>query len=149
MLIRTIGVVLLVGSFLQAQNAEREQSPTTVDIRTISDTQGFDFTSYLREVTNRVQPRWRSSIPESHMAGRVVISMSIARDGSVQNLHVTQGSGLQFSTAVSSTWFPGWRGALSFDQVAIAAINASKPFPSLPARFSGNRLTIELTFIHV
>ena len=142
--------MLLVGSYVQAQNTDADESATTVDIRTISSTQGFDFTSYLRELTNRVQARWRSSIPESHMPGRIVISMSVARDGSVQNLQVTQSSGLRTSTAVSGPWFAVWRRAwLSFDQVAIAAIDSSKPFPDLPAGFSGDQLTIELTFSHV
>ena len=150
MQIWAIGMVLLVGSYVQAQNTDRDESPTTVDIRTISSTQGFDFTSYLREVTNRVQLRWRSSIPESNMPGRVVILMSIARDGSVQNLRVTQSSGHQSSTVVSGPWFAVWRRArLSFDQAAIAAIDSSKPFPILPAGFSGDQLTIELTFFHV
>src|SRR4030095_10677527 len=116
MQILVIGVVLLLGSFLQAQNAETDQSPTTVDVVVISSTQGFDFTSYLHELTNRVEARWRSSIPESHLPGRVVISMSIARDGSVQNLRVTQSSGLQYSTVVSSGWLrPPARRWLSFD----------------------------------
>ena len=150
MQILTIAMLLLVGSYVQAQNTDSEESATTVDIRTISSTQGFDFTSYLRELTNRVQARWRSSIPESNMPGRIVILMSVARDGSVQNLRVTQSSGLRTSTAVSGPWFSVWRRAwLSFDQVAIAAIDSSKPFPNLPAGFSGDRLTIELTFSHV
>ena len=150
MQIWAIGVMLLVGSFLQAQNSERDESPTTVDIRAISNTQGFDFNFYLREMTDLVRPRWRSSIPESHMPGRVVILMSIARDGSVQNLRVTQSSRLQSSTEVSGPWFAVWRRArLSFDQVAIAAIDSSKPFPNLPAGFSGDQLTLELTFSHV
>jgi hypothetical protein len=150
MQILAIGAVLLVGSFLRAQNAERDKSPTTVDIWMISSAQGFDFTSYLREVTNRVQARWRSSIPESHVPGRVVISMGIARDGSVQNLRVTESSGLQYSTVVSSGWLrPPARRWLSFDQAAIAAIESSKPFPNLPADFSGDQVTIGLRFSHV
>jgi TonB family protein len=134
MRVNAAGVVcaLLVGSFLGAQGIEKSQSPTTVEIRTMFSTQGYDFTSYLRQIKDRVRPQWESSIPATNPPGRAVIVMTIDRNGTGRIVRVTQSSGLA-----------------SFDQAAIKAINTSKAFPAFPAGFSGNQVTIELQFEHV
>ena len=128
-------LVLLSASFAAAQTVQgvvRDRPDTTVDARIVFSPPGYDFTSYLRQLTDRIKPRWQSAIRPGNPPGRVVVWMNIERDGATKNVRVTQSSGIT-----------------SFDSVAVNAINASKAFPSLPADFSGTQLTIELEFTHV
>jgi TonB family protein len=126
-------VMLLAWSFLiEAQTTEKDRPATTVQGRAISNTQGYDFSSYLREVTERVRARWVASIPATYMPGRLFVWMSIDRNGSGGDVRVIHSSGIS-----------------SFDQRAVAAVDSTKVFPSLPTQFAGNQLTIELEFTHV
>jgi TonB family protein len=124
--------LLFIAAFqVEAQTIDEGQSPTTVIVRPISNTQRFDFAPYLQQVRDRVRSRWDSR-PGAHMPGRVVIWMSIDRNGSARNIRVMQSSNMA-----------------AFDQSVITAINLPRGFPSLPAKFAANQLTIELEFTHV
>ena len=100
----------------------------------LSDTKGYDFGPYMNGVVNRVRINWYTLIPEIARLGkkgRVVITFTIAEDGSVQDLQVRANSGTD-----------------PLDRAAIGSITASNPFARLPANFQGDHLTLQFTFLY-
>jgi TonB family protein len=63
--------------------------------------------------------------------GRVAIIFEILKDGSVPQLRLVAGSGLD-----------------PLDRAAIGAIRASNPFPPLPAEFTGEHLVLQFIFLY-
>ena len=110
------------------QNQRSDDAPVI-----LSDTQGYNFESYLTEATSRIRQRWYERIPETarqkRAGGKVAIAFTILRDGSVQNIRVT--------TSSSSP---------ALIQAAIAAVQASSPFASLPSDFRGDRIVVQFSF---
>jgi len=100
----------------------------------LSDTHGYDFGPYLKEVLNRVRVNWYTLIPEEAREGkegRVVVVFNIDRDGKVGELRVVMGSGVE-----------------SFDRASRAAVSGSNPFSKLPPGFSGDLLTLQLVLLY-
>jgi TonB family protein len=100
----------------------------------LSDTRGFDFGPYLSETTNLVRANWFYRIPESArqgQKGRVVVTFTILRDGSIRDLRLLERSGND-----------------ALQQAPITAIRDSAPFSTLPAGFSGDSIVVQLTFLY-
>jgi len=100
----------------------------------LSDTRGVDFGPYLARVVYSVRRNWYSMIPVAAklgQKGRVAIIFEILKDGSVPQLRLVAGSGLE-----------------PLDRAAIGAIRASNPFPPLPAEFTGEHLVLQFIFLY-
>jgi TonB family protein len=100
----------------------------------LSDTRGVDFGPYLARVVYNVRRNWYSMIPVAAklgQKGRVAIIFEILKDGSVPQLRLVAGSGLD-----------------PLDRAAIGAIRASNPFPPLPAEFTGEHLVLQFIFLY-
>lgn len=101
----------------------------------LSDTRGYDFGPYMNQVINRVRTNWYSLIPESARIGtergRVVIVFTITESGRIEGLRAPLNSGVA-----------------ALDRAAAAAIQASNPFPRLPADFEGDHLSLQFTFLY-
>lgn len=127
-----LGATLLLAALsLHAQAPQNDRvvinTRDTVDIRPVSNTQGYDFTSYLRGIADRIQSRWRSTQPERQSAGRIVISVDLNRSGFLIR-RVTRGMGF------------------GVDQAAMDVVRSLNSFASLPTEFPGDRLSVELEF---
>jgi len=107
----------------------------SVDVPSIlSDTQGVDFTSWLRTIYFRVRDNWYAVIPEvirSGYQGKVVLIFDVLSDGKVEKLEVTRSSGIS-----------------PYDRAAISSIKLSEPFPNFPHAYTGNRLTLQFTYLY-
>ena len=100
----------------------------------LSDTRGVNFGPYLVRVVFNVRRNWYSMIPiaaKLGQKGRVAIVFEIVRDGSMPQLRLVSGSGLD-----------------PLDRAAVAAIRASNPFPPLPEEFTGEHLVLQFTFLY-
>lgn len=101
----------------------------------LSDTRGYDFGPYMNQVINRVRTNWYALIPEAArigtLRGRVVIIFTITGPGRIEDLRAVAPSGSN-----------------PLDRAAVAAIQASNPFPELPADFEGDRLVLQFTFLY-
>jgi TonB family protein len=98
----------------------------------LSDPQGFDFSGYLRVAISRIRNNWFAAMPEAARnggKGRVDISFSIARDGSVQDQRLLVSSRNN-----------------DLDIGALSAIQLSTPLARLPPEFKGERLVLRFTF---
>jgi VWFA-related protein/TonB family protein len=100
----------------------------------ISDTEGLDFTGYLKGITDRVRSNWFSRIPDAAKQGQkggVQLTFTILRDGAIQAARVSKGSG-----------------RVSFDQASLESVEASAPFTALPPRFKQDRIVVQLSFFY-
>jgi TonB family protein len=101
----------------------------------LSDTRGYDFGPYLNQALNRIRINWYSLIPESvrynGQRGRVVLTFTITKSGAVQDLTLRLTSG-----------------ADPLDRAAMGSITASNPFQRMPAEFTGDHLTLQITYLY-
>jgi TonB family protein len=103
-------------------------------IEVLSDTQGVDFSHYLRDnVLATIRHNWHSTIPESAQwkKGEVAIEFAVKKDGSVAGMKLVTSSG-----------------DVTLDRAAWAGIVASAPFPTLPEEFKGDYLALRLHFLY-
>lgn len=103
-------------------------------VQIMTDTEGVNFHSYLQQILQIVRQNWYAVMPEVAYLGRKgrsVLIFHINSDGRVTSL-----------TLVSPS------GTISFDQAALAAINASNPFPPLPSAFHGPYLGLKFFFFY-
>jgi TonB family protein len=107
---------------------------TGVDI--LSDTQGVDFSDYIRRLLATLQRNWEAVMPESVRMGEqgvVYTTFQINPDGSVSSPDPT----LERTS-----------GKEPLDNAAMAAIHASNPFEPLPSQFHGPYLKLRIVFLY-
>jgi TonB family protein len=100
----------------------------------LTDAQGVDFTSYLRQILQTVRRNWQSVIPESVRLGRrgkVSVVLSIGRNGQIEKLVFNEQSGTD-----------------SLDKAAVAGVSMSQPFPPLPPEFKGDKIVVQFNFAY-
>jgi TonB family protein len=99
----------------------------------LSDTQGVDFGPYLQRILQDVKDNWYNLIPESAemKKGKLAIEFAITKDGKVADMRLIATSG-----------------DVALDRAAWGGINASNPFPPLPAEFSGPYLALRFRFYY-
>jgi len=106
------------------------------NLEVLTDTQGVDFGPYLSRVLHVVRENWYALIPEEARApllkrGKVTIEFAIKPDGSIVALRIVAPSG-----------------DTPLDRAAYGGINASNPFPPLPAQFHGPYLGLRFHFYY-
>jgi TonB family protein len=105
-----------------------------VDI--LSDTQGVDFSDYIRRLLATLKRNWDAVMPTSAQMGEqgvVFTTFQINPDGSV--------------TAPDPT-LERTSGKEPLDNAAMAAIHASNPFEPLPSQFHGPYLKLRIAFLY-
>lgn len=106
--------------------------PRQGKLELLSDPQGIDFTSYLRQVLAAVRRSWFSVLPESARfgrSGRVIIQFAVNRDGQVPKLVIYLPSGTE-----------------ALDRAAVAGVSGAVPFPPLPSGFTSQDVRLQLVF---
>jgi TonB family protein len=133
-------VIMVASTFVLtlfvATNASPAQNPqlSANDPIILSDTHGYDFTDYLKQLTNQVRVKWYAGMPDSArqgQKGRVVVVFTVLRDGAIQNLRIVSTSGTQ-----------------SMDEAANTAIRSTSPFAQLPADFSDSQIVVQFAFLY-
>ncbi|MGH9485664.1 MAG: TonB family protein, partial [Terriglobales bacterium] len=107
---------------------------TGAGVQILTDTQGVDFSSYLRRIVEIVRRNWYAVMPETvylGTKGRVVIIFNINANGTVPGLSPVSLSG-----------------TASLDHAAEASIHASNPFPPLPPAFHGPFIKLQFSFYY-
>jgi TonB family protein len=100
----------------------------------LNDTQGVDFSAWLRIVFYRVRDNWYAAIPElirTGTRGKTVVIFDVQRDGKLSNIQLAKTSGIS-----------------SYDRAAFSSVNLSVPFPSFPPAFTGNQLTVRFSYFY-
>jgi len=102
-------------------------------LEVLSDTEGVDFSPYLKRVVDNVRENWYRIIPESAemKKGNLAIEFVILKDGSIAGLKLVSSSG-----------------DIALDRAAWGGITASNPFPQLPAEFNGKFLALRFKFMY-
>jgi TonB family protein len=114
-------------------HTEEEETPVS-DIyqETISiDTKDERYISYANLIKNKIMGHWKYP-PEAvaHLIeGRLSVLFSLARDGKMTRISITEGSGYDM-----------------LDKEVIRAISTSVPFPPFPGSITVKRLNIKATF---
>ena len=100
----------------------------------ISETHGVNFNPWLSSIYFRVRDNWYSVIPQVYrtgMKGVVVIVFDVRSNGVLEELAVVKSSGRS-----------------PYDRAAISSLKLSEPFPSFPADFVGDYLTLQFTYFY-
>lgn len=86
---------------------------------------------YVSAVRSRISTNWLLSTisPNILTAPRVYLTFDILRDGSIDNVQITQSSGIP-----------------EVDRSALRAVLASNPLGALPPDFSGNKVSVNFYF---
>jgi protein TonB len=86
---------------------------------------------YVNAVRTRVSSNWLLSMISPHLtsAPRVYVTFEIARDGHIENVKITQSSGIP-----------------EVDRSALRAVLASNPFGPLPVDYPGSSVPVEVYF---
>ena len=129
---------VFVASFL-GQNGNSTANPRqkkTGPIDLLSETNGFDMSSYLTRVVETVREKWFSHIPNvaqprTSKKGYVSVKFRVIRDGHVQNAILDANSG-----------------DATLDQSAYGAITASNPLPPLPSGFACQYIDLGFNFYY-
>ncbi len=105
----------------------------------LSDSQGVDFTNYLRRILQMVKRNWQSVIPTESRYGRpgkVSIVLSIARTGRIVKMVYAQQSGASLPDA--------------YDKAAVQGISMTQEegFPPFPADFKGDQIVVQFNFAY-
>lgn len=101
------------------------------DIEILNDTQGVNFSPYLKSILPTIRQNWLRVIPPCALAtkGELAIKFDIKRDGSISAMRL-----------VATSYRP------ALDRAAWGAIVGSNPFPPLPSEFSGSSLALRMRF---
>jgi TonB family protein len=114
-------------------HTEEKESPGTDSYEdTISlNTKDKRYVSYTSHIKNKIMDRWTypAEALVSLMQGRTIVLFSLASDGKIIYLNITEGSGHDI-----------------LDQEVIRAINSSAPFLPFPDSITVKRLNINATF---
>jgi TPR repeat protein len=108
----------------------------TSGIQMLSDTEGVDFNSYLREVYVSVKKRWFANMPASIEKGQKgvnIVEFRILRDGSVPKNAVKMLVSSQKS---------------DFDAASLQGISEAAPFSHLPELYSEPFIVLRITFYY-
>jgi TonB family protein len=113
------------------QSGSRYQRPAA---ELLSDTQGVDFSPYMRQALQMMGKLWLSSVPAdvaraNQSQTETVIRFTISRDGTISDMTLVKPSGL-----------------VDIDRAAWGSITGVGNFPSLPAEFNGPNLVLRVGF---
>ena len=102
----------------------------------LSDTRGVDFGPYFVRTWSKVDQTWRALMPDSVRIGDkgiVTLVFTILKNGDLKpgDPQIVRSSGKSH-----------------FDRAAVGSITGSQPFPPLPGDFSGDFLTLQVTFLY-
>jgi periplasmic protein TonB len=95
---------------------------------------GTQYGYYVDAMTRRISQNWLQALISTQVnrAPRVYLNFEIARDGTISNAEIKQGSGIP-----------------SLDNSALRAIRASSPLSPLPAGYRGSSVTVSFYFEYV
>ena len=133
------GMATVSGKPVMAQTgaaATASSGPVQPGIQILSDTQGVDFSAYLRRVHNDVVHNWEPLIPREVQAptlkkGVVGIRFTILPDGSIGSMRLETPSG-----------------DVAMDKAAWYALTSEGKFPPLPKEFHGPQLELRVGFFY-
>lgn len=112
-------------------------APLQAGAEILSDTQGVDFSSYMRRLHDDIQRNWNPLIPEEVQAplmkkGIVGIRFTILPDGSIAEPMILETRS----------------GDVALDKAAWYAITSEGQFPPLPRQFHGPKLELRVGFFY-
>jgi periplasmic protein TonB len=92
---------------------------------------GNQYSTYVNAITRAISNNWLKSLVDARIqrAPRVYMSFDIAKDGTISNIEVKQGSGIP-----------------SLDRSAERAVRNSNPLPPLPADYRGSSVSVSFYF---
>jgi hypothetical protein len=123
-----------VGS--EGKNNNNEVSQQHLAIEMLSDSEGVDFNSYLRDAFYSVKKNWFANMPPSVEKGQQginTVEMRVLQDGSVPK---------DFLKMVRSSE----KG--DFDSASLQGVRDSIPFHNLPDAFSKSYIVLRFTFYY-
>jgi TonB family protein len=102
----------------------------------VSDAQGVDFNSYLREVYLAVKKKWFANMPpsiEKGQQGKTTVEFRVLRDG-----NIPKDSPKMVSSSEKS----------DFDAASLEAVREAAPFSHLPEKASLRYIVVRFTFFY-
>lgn len=98
----------------------------------LSDTQGVDFTPYIRQAIRLIDKSWSTSslqdLPDKFKS-KTTIRFTISADGSIHSMELVESAHM-----------------IKVDRAAWGSITGIGQFPSLPAAFKGPNLVLDVDF---
>jgi TonB family protein len=124
------------GSLLQFSNAAHEKQASGSAIEILSDTQGVDFSTYIKKTYLSTLEKWKELMPPSVMLGETgtnCVQFRVLKDGKVPD---------EFVKLVITS------GKKELDAVSIQSIRKAAPFAELPPQYTPSYVEFRLTFYY-
>jgi TonB family protein len=133
---QTIATATFLIKDVPQQNGSVVKAHAACAIQLLSDTQGVDFNSYLRDVYVSVKHRWFASMPpsiEKGQEGKNIVEFHVLQDGGIvkDSLKMVLSSGKS-----------------DFDAASLQGIREAAPFNHLPDKFSQPFIELRFTFYY-
>jgi hypothetical protein len=136
---RALAVMTIFAAWIPAsgrQTPPPQPKNLGMGVEILSDTEGVDFTPYIRKLLATLERKAEAVMPES------------ARMGETGILYTTVQINPNGSLGTSDPVLERKSGKKDLDDDAIAAIGASSPFDPLPSQFHGPYLKLRLVFMY-
>ena len=121
-------LLLAIISFMPLFAKENITIENQNDAKTVTKQyQNINWGPYMRDLETGIKRNWTP--PKSDKTRRIVVGLSIAKDGKLLNHRIIKSSGTPLA-----------------DRAAMEAVKQSSPFKPLPEEFKGKWVAIEFTF---
>jgi TonB family protein len=120
----------------QSSNPAPKVGGAACTMTLVTNTEGVDFSPYLREVYGAVKKRWFANMPpsiEKGQQGTNTVEFRVLRDGNVPK---------DFLKMVSSA------GKSDFDAASLEGVREAAPFSQLPEKSSMPYIVVRFTFFY-
>ena len=125
-----LAISVAVGGWYLYKNYGHDIERTLIIDKNIRDNQSYEngmFTSYMRNVQNKIKTNWVP--PKGDESRKVVLVFKVGKDGRILSHSIYNSSGDK-----------------TMDDAAIEALLKSQPFEPFPDNFSGDSIDIQFTF---
>ncbi len=128
-------IIFEIAMLFAVHGADADQQSASEVIQVLTATEGVDFTTFLKHVSESVKHNWYAKMPEAArlgIKGKVVLRFRIQKKGPLDGTPVIEtGSGYK-----------------TLDDAAVAAIVASAPFEQFPEGFKGPNVELRVIFLY-
>lgn len=132
---RFLPIIFAMAMLFAVQGADADQQSASNLVQMLTATEGVDFTTFLKHVSDSVKRSWYAKMPEAArlgIKGKVVLRFRIQKKGALDGMPAIETSS----------------GYKTFDDAAVTAIVASVPFEQFPEAFKGPNVDLRVVFLY-
>jgi TonB family protein len=132
---RLLPIIFVMAMLFTLHGVDADQQSASDLVQMLNATEGVDFTTFLKHVSESVKRSWYTKMPEAArlgIKGKVVLRFRIQKKGALDGTPAIETSS----------------GYKTLDDGAVTAVVASAPFEQFPEAFKGPYVELRVTFLY-